>query len=60
MNIYETATTEKSQVFFFRCTVCAAEHVSSSLLTTGQFSLLPTQQTGIYQPTSQNIFPVMY
>ncbi len=54
MNIYETATTDKSQVFFYRCTICIAEHVSSSMLTTAQLEPVPDQNYFNSRPSSQN------
>ncbi|MCP4076018.1 MAG: hypothetical protein GY744_07530 [Gammaproteobacteria bacterium] len=36
MNIYETTKNDKSQVSFYRCSICVAQHVSSSIVTTGQ------------------------
>ncbi len=32
MHLVESSRTEKSQVFFYRCSVCVAEHVSCRLL----------------------------
>jgi transposase-like protein len=44
MNIYQKTTTDKSEVSFYRCTICISEHVSSSILTRAQQDAFPNQR----------------
>jgi len=44
MNIYQKTTTDKSEVSFYRCTICISEHVSSSILTPAQQDQFPNQR----------------
>lgn len=54
MENYDSSSNDKSQVSFFRCTVCDAEHVSSELLAVGQFEGLANTLLNVSRNTSQN------
>lgn len=54
MHAYQTQSNEKSQVSFYRCTVCVAEHVSSSLITARQLGGLVPSTPDISANSSQN------
>ncbi|MBT3722430.1 MAG: hypothetical protein HOM14_16855 [Gammaproteobacteria bacterium] len=54
MNIYESTKNDKSQVSFYRCSICVAQHVSSSVVTTGQFYGFENQKHSISELTSHN------
>lgn len=54
MEIYDQFANDKSEVSFYRCTICEAEHVSSSMLTAGQFDTPALPVLGISGNQSQN------
>lgn len=60
MNIYQTSTTDKSQVSFYKCSVCVAQHVSSSLLTAGQVYSYQNQNPVISGLSSQKMRAAMF
>lgn len=55
MHLVETATSEKSEVFFYRCPICVAEHVSCHLVTADRIHSLALQQSENYRQWSQHI-----
>lgn len=56
MNIYQKTTTDKSEVSFFRCTICVSEHVSSSILTRAQQDDFPSQRYNLNNfPNHQSV-----
>lgn len=54
MENYDSSSNDKSQVNFFRCTICEAEHVSSALITVGQFMGMGNSLLNVSRNTSQN------
>ena len=59
MQLIESDRNDKSQVFFYRCSVCVAEHVSSQLLTADQFPASRLLQRQELRPSSQNFLQSM-
>jgi hypothetical protein len=59
MQIYDKNTTRVSEVSFYRCSICVAEHVSSSMVTVDQLTLFNPSASGISGDTSQIKFPRM-
>ena len=57
MNIYQKATTEKSEVSFYKCTVCVAEYVSSSILSRSQLDEMPDSKYNLYGNSSHHTNP---
>ncbi len=54
MQLVESDRNDKSQLFFYRCTVCVAEHVSSQLLTTDRYLARPLMHSENSRRSSQN------
>jgi len=60
MEIYDQVSNDKSKVSFYRCTICEAEHVASSMLTAGQFVAPTAPGFGLTGSQSQNgMMPVI-
>lgn len=60
MQIVDRVTYDKSSVSFYRCTICEAEHVSSSMLTTGRLDDRASLMERFSPSLSQNqIVPVL-
>lgn len=56
MQIYDRNTTKISEVSFYRCSVCVAEYVSSSMVTTGQLEFMAPPPVRVSGNGSQNEF----
>lgn len=54
MDIYDQFANDKSEVSFYRCTICEAEHVSSTMLTAGQSEVHALPVFGLSGSQSQN------
>jgi hypothetical protein len=59
MQLIESDRNDKSQVFFYRCSVCIAEHVSSRLLTTDRMPVGGLQFSQNSRRSSQNFLQSM-
>lgn len=57
MQIYDKQTTKISEVSFYRCSICVAEYVSSSMVTAGQMEDLAPLTYGFSGSRSQNEYP---
>ncbi len=55
MNLYQKTTNAKSQAAFYRCSLCVAQHVSCSIVTTGQFDRPENQHRSISGHSSHNL-----
>ncbi len=59
MTIYQKTSNEKSQVAFYKCSLCVAEHVSSQIVTASQLNNLSNQQQSNFRYTSHNLTSFM-
>lgn len=54
MEIYDRQASRLSEVAFYRCTVCLAQHVSSAMLAAGQLNHVPPESRHFSRNGSQN------
>lgn len=55
MDNYESSSDDKIEVLFYRCTICEAQHVSSSKVSTYQINSVFSSTSLFSSNTSQNL-----
>lgn len=59
MSLYEKTISDKSQVAFYRCNLCIAEHVTSSMITENQKDRLSYHQQQLSAQSSNILANVL-
>ncbi len=52
----DASSDNKVQVSFYRCTICEAQHVTSSVVPVYQLNTLPSSTSSFSSNTSQNLY----